>query len=99
MHIAGAVHQNIERAEFAADHLGHRIDIVLRPHVELEPLRCLNLADLVFGDIGGDDFATFLAEGLGDGAADALPGCGDQRDFTFQPVAHYALLRRSMLRG
>ena len=94
MHVAGAVHQNIQPAEFIAHHLSDGIDTILRPHVELDALRRFDIAHFILGDIGGDHFAALSRERLGNGAANALPGRRDQRQFTLQPVAHAVLLRR-----
>ena len=89
--VAGAIDQNVERAELAPDRACQRVDIVLRPHVELLALLGLQTLKLVLGDVGGDDLRAFGNEGLGNGAADALPCRGHQRDFAFQSVAHVVL--------
>ena len=47
--------------------------------------------ELVVGDVGGDDVGAFGDKGFGDGAADALPGGGHQRDFVLQSAAHAVL--------
>ena len=55
VHVAGAVHQDIQGAEFASHHLGDGVDIVLRAHIQLDALCRFKIADLVFRHIGGDD--------------------------------------------
>ena len=88
MHIAGAIDQNIERAEFARNVRGERIDIVLRAHVELDAFLRLQALEFVLDNVGRDDGSAFGDKSLGDGAADTLTGGGHQRDFALQSVAH-----------
>src|SRR5580658_5573881 len=99
VHVAGAIDQDIERAEFARNVCGERIDIVLRAHVELEGFLGLEPVKLVVGDVSRDDGGTLLDESFGDGAANALAGGGHQRDFILQSIthAHLAFLAFTLL--
>src|SRR5580700_6434243 len=91
MHIAGAIDQNIERAEFAADVGGERVDIVLRAHVELDGFLGLQTLKLDLDNICRDDDSTFGDKSFGDSTADALARSSDQCDLTLQSVAHACL--------
>src|SRR5580704_14679306 len=99
VHIAGAVDQDVERAEFTRNVRGKRVDIVLRTHVELDGLLSLQAVELVLDDIGRDDGRTLGDKSLRNSAANALAGGGHQRDFILQSVthAHLAFLALTLL--
>ena len=95
MHIAGAVDQNIERAEFPRDVCRQRLDVWLRAYVELEALLGLDVAELVGGDVGRNDGGAFGNEGFGNGAADTLPGMLEKKAGSILNIASTA----SSIRG
>ena len=88
VHIAGNVGEHIECAEFLVDRSGKGIDRCARQHVELGGFCGFQAVKLVSRDIGRDDARAFSDEGLGDRAADTLASGGDQRQLSFQSVAH-----------
>ena len=56
--------------------------------VELAAVGAVSPSSFFGIEIGRDDLGAFGDEGLGNGAADALPGGGDEADFSLQTIGH-----------
>src|SRR5690348_12851594 len=88
MHEAGAVDEDMRRAEVLHYRLCERIDGGGRAHVELDALLGTEALELAVVQVARNDNRAFRDEGLRDGAADALAGRGSDGDLALQAVGH-----------
>ena len=84
VHVAGRVHQHVDRPDLLAHLLDQRVHVGGRAHIELGERRLLQAFELLHVEVGRDHLRAFGDEAFRDRAPDPLPRRRHQRDLAFQ---------------